>query len=61
MDIAAMSMSNSLQSLQSAISMVMLRKTMNQDAQAADALLQGLSNQPPVFQGEIGSLLDIKA
>lgn len=62
MDIAAMSMDSSLASLQSAISMVTMEKSMNQDALAVASLLDNMQEMmPPVPAGAVGSLMDIKA
>lgn len=62
MDIAAMSTTMAMQSLQNAISTTMLAKTMNQDAISVDKLLEGMANanqspQAPSF----GHRLDTRA
>lgn len=60
MDVAAMSMQNALQSLQSSISMVTLRKAMNQDAESVQNLIQTMLPMPAPAAGSVGSLLDIR-
>lgn len=60
MDVAAMSMQNALQSLQSSISMVTLRKAMNQDAESVQNLIQTMLPMPASAAGSVGSLLDIR-
>lgn len=61
MDVAAMSMQNAMQSLQSSISMVTLRTAMNQDAQSVDKLIETMQQMPTPSAGSVGALLDIRA
>lgn len=61
MDVAAMSMQNAMQSLQSSISMVTLRKAMSQDAESVQNLIQTMQQMPTPAAGSVGSLLDIRA
>lgn len=64
MDIAAMSIDNALSSLQSSISMVTMRKAMNQDAMAMDQLIANMQEvtqqMPKPAVGEVGHMLDIR-
>lgn len=57
-------MQNNIRSLQSAVSMVALKKSMNQDAQSAAVLIQDMqaanANVTPPLNG-IGQLLNTRA
>lgn len=60
MDFSVMSMTSALDSLQGAISMITLKKAMNQDATCVANLISSMQAVPPVGVGEIGYNMDIK-
>lgn len=65
MSVASASMASTLSSLRSSISMVTLRKTMNQDATAvgnliADMQQSNLNMAPTGANGSVGSIMDVR-
>lgn len=65
MSVASASMASSLSSLRSSISMVTLRKSMNQDATAVGNLIADMQQSnvrmaPTGANGSVGSIMDIR-
>lgn len=62
MDIVALSSSMAMQSLQNAIAMTMLSKTMNQSTEAVEILIKGMETANPVEQiPSFGHSFDVRA